>query len=36
MRKIAVEFGGTPASRTRVTFAPDARKGKFDGLILDH
>lgn len=33
MRKIAIEFGGTPASRSRVSAAPAAPKSKFDGLI---
>jgi P27 family predicted phage terminase small subunit len=33
MRKIAVEFGGTPASRTRVKAAPEAPATKFGALI---
>ena len=35
MRKIAVEFGGTPASRSKVSAAPDAPKSKFAGLIRE-
>jgi len=35
MRKIAIEFGGTPSSRSRVSAAPEAPKSKFDGLIRE-
>jgi phage terminase small subunit len=33
MRKIAVEFGGTPASRTRVKATGEEKTSKFQGLI---
>lgn len=33
MRKIAIEFGGTPASRTRVKATRPEPASKFDGLL---